>query len=70
MDAVQFGFFKIAVDMERAAVDNRQHGLAGRDELIDPGSAVVDVAINRAAHDGAIQIELRAVHGDFGFSQG
>src|SRR5690606_9692379 len=61
VDAVEFGFFKIAVDVKGVAVDHRQHRAPGGDEFLRTRRAVVDVTVDRAADHRAIEVELRTV---------
>ncbi|MNJ78700.1 hypothetical protein D3C77_765170 [compost metagenome] len=50
VDTTELGFFEVAVDVVRGAVDHRQHRAAGGDEFVVTRRAVVEVAIDRAAH--------------------
>ncbi|MNG04873.1 hypothetical protein D3C84_880370 [compost metagenome] len=69
MDAVELGFFEIAVDMERIAVHDRQHRPPGTDELLCARRTVVDVAVHGAADHRAVEVQLRAVYSDLRFHQ-
>src|SRR3989344_1553036 len=69
MDAVEFGFFEIAVDMERIAVHDGPHWPPCTDELLGSRRAVVDVTVHRAADNRAIEVQLRAVYRNLGFHQ-
>ncbi|MNH10095.1 hypothetical protein D3C79_695630 [compost metagenome] len=55
--------------MVGVAVDHRQHWPPGADELMGTRRAVVEVAIDRAAHHRAVEVQLRGIHRHLGFGQ-
>ena len=66
----QLGLLEIALDPERAAVDQRQHRLAGRDVVAGAQGEVRQEAVGRRGHDGALQVQRRHVAGRLGLGQG
>ncbi|MNH34944.1 hypothetical protein D3C79_955840 [compost metagenome] len=50
MNARQLGFFEVTINVVGAAVDHREHGFASTDKFMGARRAVVQVAIDRAAH--------------------
>ncbi|MNO48956.1 hypothetical protein D3C76_392990 [compost metagenome] len=61
MDATELGFFEVAIDVVRGAVDHRQYRAAGGDELMVTRGAVVEVAVHGAAHHRAVEVELGSI---------
>ncbi|MNP29039.1 hypothetical protein D3C76_1220460 [compost metagenome] len=57
-DPGQLGFFKIAADIKRTAVDQRQQRSAGGSVITLSGQQVGDKARDRRDHPRALQIEL------------
>ncbi len=61
MDAVQLGFLEVAFHVEGVRIHHRQHRAASVDVVAQSRQPVVQVAIDRAEHAGALQVELGEV---------
>ncbi len=61
MHALQAGFLEVAIHAERAGIEHGHHRAPGGHVVTGTHGAVVDVAIARAAHFGARQVELGEV---------